>query len=158
MKLAFGIFLLVCMILGIYIFSPVLKSEIEYSFDRSLGVRYVPGQGETLNSFEKQLPIPNTDASIVIPKIGVAEEVKNLPNPFEQRDLTLTFGDELYLINKLQKGDRILLYYQGRVLTYEVGESDPTPFVNRLTIEVEYLPNPFIQTIDVSATSLLTNN
>ena len=152
MKLALGVLVLLTLIFGIYIFFPIIKSEIKYSFDQSLGIKYIPGDDETTNSFEKPLPIPDTDSSIVIPRIGIAIKVPNLPNPFEEENIKLSFGPEMNLINKLKTGDKILLYYLGRIVTYEVGSE------GGLVIESTIFPEPFNKTTKVKAKLLLTNN
>jgi LPXTG-site transpeptidase (sortase) family protein len=60
------------------IFWPTLKVELKYNFDQIAHVKYVLNT-EQLSTFEKPLTAPNTDFSIIIPKIGaVAPIVANV--------------------------------------------------------------------------------
>jgi sortase A len=74
---AYGLIFLGLIVL-LAIFGPVLKEEIQYNFNQMSHVSYVIGT-EQLNTFEKPLTPPNTDFSIIIPKIGaVAPIVDNV--------------------------------------------------------------------------------
>lgn len=66
------------LILLFYIFFPVAKEEIKYNLDQAAHIKYVTGT-EQLSTFEKPLTPPNTDFSIIVPKIGaVAPIVDNV--------------------------------------------------------------------------------
>lgn len=58
----------------VLIFWPVAKEEIKYNLDQAAHVKYVIGT-EQLNTFEKPLTPPNTDFSIIIPKIGAVAPI-----------------------------------------------------------------------------------
>lgn len=58
----------------VFIFFPVAKEEIKYKLDQIAHIKYVVGD-EQLNTFEKPLTPPNTDFSILIPKIGAVAPV-----------------------------------------------------------------------------------
>jgi sortase A len=70
---AYGLILLGLSIL-LFIFWPVINQEIKYKIDQAAHVTYslnAPGKG----TFEKQITPPNTDYSIVIPKIGATAPI-----------------------------------------------------------------------------------
>lgn len=64
----------------IFIFGPVIKEEIKYSFDQMSRVKYVIGT-EQLDTFEKPLTPPNTDFSVIIPKIGAVAAISENIDP-----------------------------------------------------------------------------
>lgn len=72
--IAAGLFVLIA------IYWPVAKVEIQYSFDRMSHVTYVVGT-EQLNTFEKPLAPPNTDFSIIIPKIAAVAPIVDNVDP-----------------------------------------------------------------------------
>lgn len=74
MKIVANILILVSIVILFLIFSPVLKEEIKYNFDQMANVRYST-EVEVEGTFEKPLKVPNTDFSIVIPKIGAAAPI-----------------------------------------------------------------------------------
>ena len=127
-----------------FTFGPALKEEAEYSVRQTLKI-------------EKDLTPPNTDFSIVIPKIGAVAPVFENTDPFDPRkylpillkgvahakDTALPgeFGNTylfahstdafynvgrynavFYLLGKLEKGDKIEVYYKGEKIEYEVAE------------------------------------
>lgn len=78
MKWVANILIFIGFVILVYIFFPVLKEEGKYALDQASHVKYVVGE-EQLNTFEKPLMPPNTDFSIIIPKIGaVAPIVDNV--------------------------------------------------------------------------------
>ncbi len=58
----------------LFIFGPVIKQELGYTFDKWAGVRHSVEPNAALN-FQKPIVIPNTDFSIIIPKINASAPV-----------------------------------------------------------------------------------
>lgn len=56
------------------IFGPVIKLELGYTFDKWAGVKHSIEQNAVLN-YQRPIQIPNTDFSIVIPKINAAAPI-----------------------------------------------------------------------------------
>jgi sortase A len=78
LKTIANIFILIVGLLLIVIFWPVIKVEIKYGFDQMSHVRYSVDITEE-GSFDKPLAVPDTDLSIVIPKIAaVAPIIENV--------------------------------------------------------------------------------
>jgi sortase A len=136
------------------IFGPVLKEEAQYNFDQISHIKYVIGT-EQLNTFEKPLTPPNTDFSIIIPKIGAVAPIIDNVDPSDQKKYLAALRkgvahaagtglpDEVgnvylfahstdafynvsaynavfYLIGKLKSGDEIDIFYQGKLIKYQV--------------------------------------
>ena len=187
----------------IYIFGPVLKEETKYNFDKLAKVKYIVGQEETLNSFEKPLVAPNTDFSIVIPKIAAAAPVVpdvNSQDKFEylkalrsgvahaagtaypgepgnvylfahSTDSFLNvnqYNAVFYLIGKLKAGDEIDIFYQGRLIKYEVTEKkvvapDDVKYLGSLgdektlTLQTCYPPGTTLKRLIVVAKQVVTD-
>ena len=53
----------------LFIFGPVIKEELNYSFNRASGVKYSIDTVETW-SFQRPINAPNIDFSIIIPKLN----------------------------------------------------------------------------------------
>ena len=133
------------------IFWPVAKEEVKYTFHQVLStIVKAPN-----NIPQKSLTPPNTDFSIVIPKIGAAAPIfanidpsnpKNYLSalkkgvahaagtdlPGETGNVYLfahstdafwnvgTYNAVFYLIGKLNPGDEIVIYYNGKAIKYQV--------------------------------------
>jgi LPXTG-site transpeptidase (sortase) family protein len=89
------------------IFWPVAKIELKYNFDQIAHVKYVVDT-EQLSTFEKPLTAPNTDFSIIIPKIGAVAPIIANVDPSDPK---------IYLA-ALKKG---VAHAQGSVLPGEEG-------------------------------------
>ncbi len=140
----------------VFIFGPTFKEEIKYNLDQVSHVKYVVGD-EQLSTFEKPLTPPNTDFSIIIPKIAAVAPVidsvdsqnpseylaalrrgvahaKGTKHPGEEGNVFLfahstdvfynvgRYNAIFYLIGKLEAGDEIDIFYQGKQIKYEVTE------------------------------------
>ncbi len=127
-----------------FTFGPAVKEETEYTVRQTFKI-------------EKDLTPPNTDFSIVIPKIGAVAPVIANTDPFDPKKylsvlykgvahaegtaLPGEFGNTylfahstdafynvgrynavFYLLGKLEKGDKIEIYYKGEKIEYEVAE------------------------------------
>jgi LPXTG-site transpeptidase (sortase) family protein len=138
--------IIAALFLPLQIFSPVIKSEINYSLNKN-----------SPSSIEEMVPI-DSDFSILIPKIKANTKVIKDVDPFNSNDyqLALTKGVAhaktsttpdlggntfifahsagnwyqanqynavFYLLKKLVKGDQITLYYQGQPYDYYLTES-----------------------------------
>ncbi len=78
MKIVSWFLILAGLGLLVFIFWPVAKEEIQYNFNQLAHVKYVVATEQT-DTFQKPLTPPNTDFSILIPKIGaVAPIVANV--------------------------------------------------------------------------------
>lgn len=62
------------------IFGSVIKQEVTYSFEKAIGIRY---SSDNIEPWSSQRPIspPNTDFSIVIPKINATAPIVDNVNP-----------------------------------------------------------------------------
>lgn len=67
------------------IFWPVIKVELKYNFDQISHVKYVVGN-EQVSNFEKPLTPPNTDFSIIIPKIDAVAPIVDNVDPLNQTE------------------------------------------------------------------------
>lgn len=138
----------------VFIFWPVAKEEIKYNLDRAAHVKYVIGD-EQIDIFEKPLTPPNTDFSILIPKIGAVAPIIDNVDPADSKKYlaalkkgvahaqgTGTPGETgnvylfahstdgfwnvsaynavFYLIGKLSTGDEIDIYFNGKLIKYQV--------------------------------------
>src|SRR3990167_4425012 len=75
MRILGNLLIIISLVILIYVYGPVINAEIKYNLDKFSKVKYVIGDNEILNSFEKPLTPPNTDFSIVIPKIGATAAI-----------------------------------------------------------------------------------
>lgn len=83
MRLVGSLLIAVSLLIIAYIFTPVAKQEVKYNLERVGKVKYIVDQ-EPLNTFEKRLDPPNTDFSIVIPKIGATAPIIDNVNPNDE--------------------------------------------------------------------------
>lgn len=68
------------------IFGPVIKQELSYTFDKWAGVQHSIEKNAALN-YQRPIQIPNTEFSIIIPKINAAAPIvddvdPNSPNTY----------------------------------------------------------------------------
>lgn len=154
MRYISGLLIVVGLSILVFIFWPVAKEELKYNFDQIGHVKYVIGT-EQVDTFEKPLTPPNTDFSIIIPKIGaVAPVIDNVDATDPKKYLTAlktgvahaagtgipnqignvylfahstdafwnvsSYNAVFYLIGKLNTGDEIDIYYQGKLIKYSV--------------------------------------
>lgn len=78
-----NILIVLALIVLVVTFFPVIKEEAKYNFNKFLNVHYStnPQQG----SQEKKLDPPNTDFSIVIPKIGAVAPIVDNVDPSDSK-------------------------------------------------------------------------
>ncbi len=74
MKIFANILILISIIILALIFFPAAKEEVKYRLDQAAGVKYSVDTTEE-GTFEKPLKVPNTNFSIVIPKIAAAAPI-----------------------------------------------------------------------------------
>ena len=74
MKLIANLLILTSIVILFTIFGPVLIQESKYTLDKALNIKYSVDTEEE-GTFEKPLPIPDLDFSIVIPKIGASSKI-----------------------------------------------------------------------------------
>lgn len=74
MKTVANIIIFLGIVLIIFIFYPVIKAEVNYSFDKALNVQYSTNI-QNSDLFKKPLVPPNKDFSIVIPKIAAVAPI-----------------------------------------------------------------------------------
>src|SRR3990172_7090298 len=179
------------------IFWPVAKEEVKYTFHQVLStIVKAPN-----NIPQKSLTPPNTDFSIVIPKIGAAAPIfanidpsnpKNYLSalkkgvahaagtdlPGETGNVYLfshsthafwnvgTYNAVFYLIGKLNPGDEIVIYYNGKAIKYQVYDKKVVgpdssqyfgtilPGEKTLTLQTCYPPGTTLKTLLVLAKQL----
>lgn len=93
LKITGNILILIGIVVLVLIFWPVAKQEIKYSFDQMSRVRYVVGY-EQFATFEKPLIPPDTDFSIIIPKIAAVAPIIDNVDP----------GNQIEYLKALKKG------------------------------------------------------
>lgn len=64
----------------LFIFGPVIKEELNYSFNRASGIKYSIDTVETW-SFQRPINAPNIDFSIVIPKLNATAPIVGNVDP-----------------------------------------------------------------------------
>jgi len=64
----------------LFIFGPVIKEELNYSFNRASGVKYSIDTVETW-SFQRPINAPNIDFSIIIPKLNAKAPIVGNVDP-----------------------------------------------------------------------------
>jgi sortase A len=78
----FSIFLICAGIaIIIYLFGPIIKSELNYTFDKWAGTQRSVEKNAALN-FQKQIEVPNTNFSIIIPKINAVAPIVDDVDPY----------------------------------------------------------------------------
>ena len=172
LKIISWLLIILGLALLIFIFGPVIKEETKYKLGQIANVKYVIGT-EQLDTFEKPLTPPNTDFSVIIPKIGaVAPVVDNVDATDPKQYLSAlkkgvahatgtgipdeignvylfahstdafwnvsSYNAVFYLIGKLKPGDEIVIYYQNRLITYQVYDkkvvsADSSQYLGTLT-------------------------
>jgi LPXTG-site transpeptidase (sortase) family protein len=93
MKVFATLFVIVCVIIYVSIFSPVIEVKIKYLSDQTGSIKYVIG-GESYNTFQRILSPVNTDFSIIIPKIAATAPIIDEVDP----------NDPLKYLPALKKG------------------------------------------------------
>lgn len=182
----------------VFIFGPVIKEEVRYRVDQIDHITYsldAPGQG----TFEKQLVPPNTDFSIVIPKIGAVAPIIENVDPSNPQEILIgfekgvaqvagtvvpadkegnmylfahstdafykvnTYNAIFYLIDKLQNGDEIDIFYRGiqyKYVVYDKKVVSPDssqyfgvilPGEKTLTLQTDYPPGTTLKRLVVLA-------
>ena len=80
MKIFSSILILIGLAIILFLFGPVIKQEVDYTFNQLTGVRY---SVDTTVAWSSQRPIypPNTDFSIIIPKINAVAPIVDNVDP-----------------------------------------------------------------------------
>ncbi len=182
--------------LFIFIFGPTIKEEFKYNLNRLLHVKYSLDT-EVTGTFEKPLTPPNTDFSIVIPKIAAVAPIivsvdsqnpkaylsalrrgvahaKGTANPGEEGNVYLfahstdtfynvgRYNAVFYLIGKLEKGDGVDVFFEGKLHKYivydkKVVSADSTQYLGEigegktLTLQTCYPPGTTFKRLIVLA-------
>lgn len=68
-----------------FIFGPVIKQELSFTFDKWAGVRYSVEPNAALN-YQKPMQIPNRDFSIIIPKINATAPIVDNVDPSNSKE------------------------------------------------------------------------
>lgn len=79
------ILIFIGVVIILFIFGPVIKEELGYIFDQWSGVRRSVEPNAALN-YQRPMPIPNRDFSIIIPKINAAAPIVDNVNPMSSTD------------------------------------------------------------------------
>jgi len=79
-KIFSSVLILIGLTIILFIFGPVIKQEVDYTFNQLTGVRY---SVDTTVAWSSQRPIypPNTDFSIIIPKINAVAPIVDRVDP-----------------------------------------------------------------------------
>jgi LPXTG-site transpeptidase (sortase) family protein len=80
-KLIFGLLIAVVVIVAVSIYWPIAQVEIGYLSDQIGSVKYVVGEAESYNTFQRSLVPVNTDFSIIIPKINAVAPIVDKVDP-----------------------------------------------------------------------------